>query len=441
MHYDLVDIRILEYSLVGSGLGIGGAGFIVSELSIVVVGAGIVGASTALALQRDGHKVTLVDREAPCAGASLGNAGVIVNAFCAPTAMPGIAIDALRMLGQPLGSLSIRPAYLPTILPWLVRFVLESRRSRVTENARNLHALTCRSNLGWRQLTHNTRLAELIHDGGWLTVYESERSFAKSSDERELNDANNVPYEILSAADIQDLEPNLAPIFQHGIFDRDCLWISNPERMVLSMVDMLIAQGGTYKAFDVQSLDMRGPQVVLKNTSASMSAEKIVIAAGAWSKPLARQAGNNLPLDTERGYHLMLPVGDSRLLNRPVLSAEYNCVLAPMESGLRLTGHDELAGVDAAPDYRHIRKLLPVAKKILPGIDATEQSVWMGCRPSLPDSLPVIGYARRSPNILYAFGHQHLGMTLGPATGFIIADLVAGRDPGIDLTPYRPERY
>lgn len=206
------------------------------------------------------------------------------------------------------------------------------------------------------------------------------------------------------------------------------------------MVDMLIARGGTYKTFDVQSLDMHGPQVVLKSASASMSAEKIVIAAGAWSKPLARQAGNNLPLDTERGYHLMLPVGDSRLLSRPVLSAEYNCVLVPMESGLRLTGHDELAGVDAAPDYRHIRKLLPIAKRILPGIDATEQSVWMGCRPSLPDFMPVNGYARRNPNILYAFRHQHRGMTLGPATGFIIADLIAGRDPGIDLTPCRPEK-
>lgn len=412
-----------------------------SDLSIIVVGAGIVGASTALALQHDGHKVTLVDREAPCAGASFGNAGAIVNASCAPTAMPGIFFDALRTLGQPLSPLTIRPAYFCKILPWLIRFVLESRRSRVSENARNLHALTRRSNQGWRELTRDTRLAELIHDGGWLTVYESERSFAKSSDERELKDANNVPYEILSAADIRGLEPNLAPIFERGIFRRDSLWISDPQKMVQGMVDLLIARGGKYRQFDAQSIDFQGQQVILKNTSATILADKVIIAAGAWSKSLARQVGDRLPLDTERGYHLMLPARNNRLLNRPVMNAELTFVLVPMESGLRLAGQDELAGVDAAPDYRRIRQLLPEAKRMLPGIEGTEESVWMGCRPSLPDSLPVIGFARRSRNVLYAFGHQHLGITLGPATGLIIADLVAGRDPGIDLMPYRPERY
>lgn len=412
-----------------------------SELPIVVVGAGIVGASAALALQRDGHHVTLVDRDAPCAGASFGNAGAIVNGSCEPTAMPGIVLDGLRMLSQPLAPLSIRPAYLPKILPWLIRFALESRRSKVVENAKNLHALTRRSIEGWRRLTDNSALTGLIRTGGWLTVYESERSFANSATERELKDANNVPYEILTAADLRDLEPNLAPIFQHGIFNRDSLRITNPQRMVQGLVDELVSQGGSYQQFDVQSIDLHAQQLTLKNGTSSISAKKVIIAAGAWSKPLARQVGNRLPLDTERGYHLMLPLENSRLLSRPVVNAEAGCVLAPMDTGLRLTGQDELAGVDATPDYSRIRKLLPIAKRMLPGIDPTEQSVWMGCRPSLPDSLPVIGYSRRSANVLLAFGHQHLGMTLGPATGLIIADLVAGRDPGLDLAPYRPERY
>lgn len=412
-----------------------------SELSIVVVGAGIVGTSTALALQSDGHHVTLVDREAPCAGASFGNAGAIVNASCTPTAMPGIIFDALRMLGQPLSPLTIRPAYLHRILPWMIRFVLESRRSRVSENARNLHALTSRSIDGWRQLTDGTELARLIREGGWLEVYESTKSFTKTHDERGLMDANGVPYEILSATEVLELEPNLAPIFTQGILRRDSLWLSNPQRMVRRMVDLLVALGGIYKQFDARTVEIDGRKVAIHSPTASITTDKVVIAAGAWSKRLAQQTGNDLPLDTERGYHVMMGASNSRLLSRPVMNAELAFVLTPMDPGLRLSSQDEFAGIDAAPDYRHIRRLLPFAKRMVPAVDTTEESVWMGCRPSLPDSLPVIGFATRSENVLYAFGHQHLGMTLGPATGLIIADLVAGRDPGIDLTPYRPERY
>jgi D-amino-acid dehydrogenase len=211
--------------------------------------------------------------------------------------------------------------------------------------------------------------------------------------------------------------------------------------MVQGMVDLLITRGGAYQQFDVRTMAIEGPKILLGNASQSMSADKVIIAVGAWSKSLAQQGGNKLPLDTERGYHLMLPSANSRLLSRPVVNAESSFVLVPMDSGLRLAGQDELAGVDAAPDFRRIRKLLPAAKRMLPELDVTEQSAWMGCRPSLPDSLPVIGFARRSKNILYAFGHQHLGITLGPTTGLIIADMVAERDPGIDLAPYSPERY
>lgn len=411
------------------------------ELSIVVVGAGVVGASVALALQRDGHQVTLVDREAPCAGASFGNAGAIVDRSCVPTAMPGIALDALRMLGNPLAPLSIRPAYLHKALPWLIRFVLESRRSRVAENATNLHAISSRSIAGWRELTDGTNLSGLLREGGWLEVYETSHSFAATLGRREIMDAQCAPYDILDAGDIRDLEPHLAAVFEHGILRRNCLWVSNPQRMVTGMVDLLVAQGGTFCRFDAQSIDIGNEQIVRDGSGTSIDANKVVIAAGAWSKSLAGQAGDKLPLEAERGYHIMLGTRNSRLLSRPVLNGESSFVLVPMESGLRMTCQVELAGVNGAADYRRIRRMLPLAKKMVPEIDATEESVWMGCRPSLPDSLPVIGFARRSKNILYAFGHQHLGMTLGPSTGLIIADLIAGRDPGIDLAPYRPDRY
>lgn len=412
-----------------------------SDQSIAIIGAGIIGASTALALQQDGHRVTLLDRQEPCAGASFGNAGLIVNGSCVPTAMPGIVLDGLRMLGQPLSALSVRPAYFAKILPWLLRFAAESRRSKVARNARHLHALTDRAIDSWRQLTKNTQLGGLLESGGWIKVYESERSFAATKNARLLMDDNGTPYDILTAADIHDLEPRLAPIFDRGIYQSDSLWLSNPDRMVRAMVSLVQSRGGIYRQFDVRSLHIDSNSVRLSDPDRSMSFDKIVIATGAWSKPLCRQLGDKVSLDTERGYHLMLATGAGHLLSRPVFNGDSSFVLSPMETGLRLTTQIEFAGLDAAPDYRHIRSLLPVARRMLPGIEQAEISAWMGCRPSLPDSLPVLGFASRTQNVLYAFGHQHLGITLGPMTGLVIADLVAGRDPGIDLSPYKADRF
>ncbi|MCZ6641141.1 MAG: FAD-binding oxidoreductase [Gammaproteobacteria bacterium] len=412
-----------------------------SDISIIVIGAGIVGVSAALALQRDGHHVTLLDREKPCAGASFGNAGLICNASCVPNAMPGIATDIVRMIGKPLAPVSIRLAYLLRIFPWLIRFLYESRPSRVQQNAHNLHALTRRAIDGWRRLTENTDLARLLKEGGWLKVYESERSFEATYNARVLMDEIGSPYDILAAGDIQDLEPQLAPIFDHGILLRDILKIDNPGRIVQGMVDLFVNRGGVYEQFEVRTIRIEGEIIKLQNTGGSKSADKVIVAAGAWSGPLAKQLGDVVPLDTERGYHLMFSVGSSALLNRPVMNGDVPFVLCPMETGLRLTSQVEFAGLDAPADFRRVRSLLPEVRRMLPGIDDAEKSVWMGCRPSLPDSLPVLGFASNSNNVLYAFGHQHLGITLGPISGLIVADLVAGRDPGVDLTPYRPERY
>jgi D-amino-acid dehydrogenase len=254
-------------------------------------------------------------------------------------------------------------------------------------------------------------------------------------------DKNGTPYEILTAADIQDLEPQLAPIFERGIYQSDSMRLTNPDRMVRGMVDLLLSRGGTYKKFEVRSIRLGGNTIELQGPSNTMSADKVVIAAGAWSRPLSQQLGDNIALDTERGYHLMLSTDSSALLSRPVMNGSFSFVLSPMEMGLRLTTQIEFAGLDATPDYRWVRSLMPAARRMLPGIDKAETSVWMGCRPSLPDSLPVLGFASKTNDVLYAFGHQHLGITLGPISGLIIADLVAGRDPGIDLAPYRPDRF
>lgn len=395
----------------------------------------------ALSLVRDGHRVLLLDRVGPAAGASFGNAGAIVNGSCLPTAMPGIWKEALRSIGNPLSPLSIRPAYLPHALPWLIRFVGDSRPSRVLCIARDLYALTRRAVPSWRRLTDGTDLAGFLHDGGWLKVYESERSFARTAASRNLMDAVGSSYEVLSAGDIRELEPNLAPVFKYGIFQKDSLRCADPRGLVVTMVEHAVAAGAEFRKVEVTGLSVDGERVRVQGPAEPVLADKVVIAAGAWSGKLASQVGNPLPLDTERGYHMMLSKGSERLLSRPVMNGDLFFVLSPMADGMRMTSQVEIAGLDAPPSYARIRKLLPEARRMLPELNAAETSVWMGCRPSLPDSLPVIGASKLSANVLLAFGHQHLGLTLAATTALIISSLVAGRDPGLDLDPYRPGRY
>ena len=408
---------------------------------IVIIGAGVIGAASALALQADGSDVVLIDRKAPCAGASFGNAGVIVNGSCVPTAMPGILFDVVRMLGQTLPPLSIRPTYFHKILPWLLRFIWQSRTAAVKHNATHLHALSEHAVTSWQRLVGTSTLSCLLEETGWLKVYESEKTFAATSKARKLMDETGSKYEVLSAAEILDLEPALAPIFNFGLYQKDCLRIVSPKRLVQGMVDLLLSRGGAFTQFAVEHIQLESEKVSLTGPTGILNADKVVVAAGAWSRSLARQLGDDVPLDTERGYHLMLPASTPSLLNGPVMNGESSFVLSPMEDGLRLTSQVEFGGLCADPDYARVRSLLPVAKRMLPGLDAREESVWMGFRPSLPDSLPVLGFSSKSNRVLYAFGHQHLGMTLGAISGSVVADLVAGRKPIMDVSPYNPQRF
>jgi D-amino-acid dehydrogenase len=408
---------------------------------IIIIGAGAIGAATALALQKDGRKVSLIDRDEPCAGASFGNAGATVNGSCAPTAMPGALFDGIRMVAQTESPFSIHPAYLHKLGPWMFRFVLQSRSSAVTKNAYSLHALSQHAVASWQQLIKLSELWSLFRSTGWLKVYESSKTFARAAKSRELMDQLGVPYELLNAAQIRDLEPALSPIFKHRFYQQDSLSISNPKQLLTGMVKQLVDFGGVYIQFTVAQIAVRDNSVDLVGLGEKLSTDKVVIGSGAWSRSLASQLGDNIPLDTERGYHLMLGQPSQWLLSRPVVNDEDSFVLSPMQTGLRMTAQVEFAGINIAPNYTKVRRLLPLAKRMLPKLDTREQSVWMGFRPSLPDSLPALGFSSQSNNVLYAFGHQHLGMTLATISGQIIADLVAGREPPIAVSPYRPNRF
>lgn len=407
----------------------------------VVVGAGIVGASCALFLQREGHAVTLLDPREPGGGTSLGNAGIISLGSVAPVGTPGLLAGLPAMLLDRDGPLALRWRHLPALLPWLARLVLASRPSRVERSAGVLAALLDRADRAHDILVQQCGLADLVRTGGWLKVARSrDRLESGTAAERRWLERYGRTFRLLDAAEIHELEPALAADVTAGLLLPHNRAIRHPQRYVAGIVRTFAERGGRHLRSEARSLVRQEGRVAgVLTGEGSLAADIVVIAAGAFSRELVASAGLRVPLEAERGYHVMLP-HPSETLRRPVYSIEDGFVLAPMEHGIRLTGGVELARRDAPPDYRRIRRLVPRARRLVPQLATTIESEWQGHRPSLPDSLPVIGEAPGVANLFLAFGHQHVGMTLGPATGMLIADLVAGRSPGLDLEPCRADR-
>ncbi|MEM7221549.1 MAG: FAD-binding oxidoreductase [Pseudomonadota bacterium] len=406
----------------------------------VVIGAGIVGLSCALYLQRDGHQVTLIDPREPGTATSFGNAGGIVATASAPVVMPDTWKQLHKLLLDPLGPMVVRWRYLPKIAPWFLRALIAGRSKRVEEISDALCALNTGVIAAWHDLARLAGAEEMLRPVGWFKVYETDKGFGRSAPERALMAKRDQKFEVLNADEIRQLEPGLAPIFKHGFFQPDCDLVVNPGRMTGQLAAAFSAGGGAVLQAEATGFDLAERPYRVRTTHEALDAEIIVLAAGAWSRGLAKQLGAPLPLDTERGYHLMLPPAEPGL-RRPTVHGELSFCLSPQEGGIRIASQDEFAGVDAPPDYRRIRSLIPQAKRMLPSLEAEEQSVWLGRRPSFPDSLPVIGPSARHPGVFFAFGHGHLGMTQGPVTGRIIADLAAQRDPGLDPAPFSAERF
>jgi D-amino-acid dehydrogenase len=407
--------------------------------SVTIVGAGIVGICCARFLQRDGHRVTVLDPREPGDGASFGNAGIIASCEVAPIATPEILKRIPGMLLDPYGPVRLRWRYLPWIAPWLWKLVRATRAGRVEAIATALAALLSSAEAAHRDLLQEAGAADLLRHQGWLKVFETEAACARVS-AHELPQQHGVRFDVLDQAEIRQLEPALAPIFRHALWFPDCGSIINPKRLVLALARAFAADGGTILREAATGFDLRDGERVVLTEAGRHAAGAIVLAAGAWSRPLAAALGAPVPLDTERGYHLMFDAGEARL-SRPTLWGEHYINLVPMEDGLRLTSGVEFGGLAAPPDWRWIERLGALARRMLPGLSAAPRSRWLGFRPSLPDSLPVLGRAPRHRDVYFAFGHQHLGVKLGAVTGRIVADLVAGRDPGIDLSPYRAERW
>jgi D-amino-acid dehydrogenase len=408
-------------------------------LRVAVVGAGIVGVCCALHLQHAGHEATLIDPHAPGTATSFGNAGGIVTGSVVPNSTPALRRGIPRILTDPDSPVRLRWSYLPKIAPWLLRFLREGSDTRVRQIAAGLQPLVSRAYEAHCELIALTGADGIVRPVGWLKVFETEAGFAATAYDREIMAANDVRFDVLNADEIHQLEPPLARRFVKGLLQPDSAFVSSPYRLTESYVAHFVRLGGTVVPDRARGVRPTDRGVELDCERGFLAFDRVVVAAGAWSNQLAGQLGDRVLLDTERGYHLNIDAPTE--LRRPVVFPEMGFVLAPMEDGVRMTSGVELAGLDAPPDFSRIRRLLPHAQQMLPGLSDKVTRQWMGYRPSTPDSLPVIGASPHAPRVFYAFGHQHLGLTLSAITGRLVTALINGLPPEVDVTPYRVGRF
>ena len=412
---------------------------------VVVIGAGIVGIAAASWLRRDGNDIVVIDPAGPGEGASFGNAGCLNGSSVVPMSMPGTIRNAPRWLADPLGPLSVRWRHLPALTPWLVRFARAGTAENAARTARALRALLAPSLACLDPLVRNAGAGHLVEKRGHLVVYRSDAACAKEEPHWDLRRDNGITWETLGPDELRQLEPALSRDYVRGRFIAENGHTSDPHRLVCALAEALVRDGAEIRRARATGFELDGSRLKSVRTDAgAIAADVAIVAAGAFSAPLAALLGDKVPLETERGYHLMLrdPEAAPRI---PTTEADGKFVATPMLGGLRFAGTVEFAGLDAPPDWRRARVLLAQGQRMFPALAATPDeariSVWMGHRPSLPDSLPVLGRSRRSPDVIHAFGHGHVGMAAAPMTGKIVSDLVAGRDPGIDMAPYRAARF
>ncbi len=407
---------------------------------VIVIGAGVIGLSTALMAQARGLSVTVVDREGPAAGASAGNAGAFAFTDILPLASPGILRKAPKWLLDPLGPLSIPPAYALQIAPWLFRFWRACSPRAVAASTTAQTRLMDLSRAELEPFLAATGTLGMLRKDGNLQVYESEAEFRASLPGWQAREAHGIEFRHMTAADMAALQPGLSPRFIKGTFTPGWFSIADPKDYVLALADRFRAQGGTILTAEVTRLEPHESGVYIRTNGKSLSADKVVIAAGAFSHRIAASLGDRIPLETERGYNTTLPPGAFDLRCQMTFGG-HGFVISRLSSGIRVGGAVELGGLSLPPNYKRSEAMLRKAKAFLPDLKTGGGTQWMGFRPSLPDSLPAIGRSKASPRVIHAFGHGHLGLTQSAGTARLVADLLTDQTPPVDLTPFSPQRF
>ncbi len=412
-----------------------------SRPQVIVIGAGVIGLSVALALQARGQSVTVLDREGPAAGASAGNAGAFAFSDILPLASPGILRQAPKWLLDPLGPLSVPPAYALRIAPWLFRFWRACSPEQVARSTLVQTALMDLSRAELEPFLMATGTLPMLRKDGNLQVYEGEAEFRAAAPGWQARADHGIEFLHLTPDGMAEIQPGLSPQFTHGTFTPGWYSIADPKLFVLALADRFRAAGGQIEQAEVMAVRAVEGGAVLKLTDgAERRAARVVLAAGAHSHKLAKGLGDLVPLETERGYNTTLP-GSAFDLRTQVTFGGHGFVITRLSSGIRVGGAVELGGLDLPPNFKRSDAMLKKARAFLPGLKADGGTQWMGFRPSLPDSLPVIGRSHATARVIYAFGHGHLGLTQSAGTARLVADLATDRPPPLNLEPLSAQRF
>ena len=412
-----------------------------ARTDVLVLGAGIVGTSIALHLAKRGLAVALIDRAGAGEGTSFGNAGIIEGNTIFPQAFPSDLGRLARIALKLAPEANYHAAFLPHVVPWLAAFYAWSQPQRLVETATVMRPFFARAVAEHELLMAESGASSYLRKSGWLKLFRKDRSFAGTARERELAAHFGITTAVLDVDAARALEPSLEPVFRHAIFLKDVVSLSNPLAVTRAYAQRFSGLGGVVLNGDARTLRRDGGRWRVTAETGIVEAPQAVIALGPWAPDVLAPMGIRLPLGIKRGYHRHFRANGNAALARPVLDADSGYCLAPMEQGIRLTTGAEFAARDAPPTPVQLERALPAARELFALGDPVEPTPWMGSRPCFADSRPVIGRAPGQSGLWLAFGHGHWGLTLGAATGRLVAELMTDATPFIDPTPFRAERF
>tara|TARA_B100000963_G_scaffold173016_1_gene150465 strand:- start:55 stop:1311 length:1257 start_codon:yes stop_codon:yes gene_type:complete len=411
--------------------------------SVGIIGSGIQGVCTGLQLIKKGIPVTIFDRQDPLSTefkpASYGNAGHFSPYAVLQFNRPDILNDVPKMLLSSYGPLALKWNYIPKMFNWFLYYLRNCNKQSMMHTAKYMHQILSLSNDAYEEIFQEIDTSGLIEKKGIIYVW-TNKNLKSRELEIKVRDELGIKQKLLSKREVLELEPNLAPVFDAGVIYESAMHARDPHGILKQIFKLFLEKGGKFIQTNVQSIEqLTINETIIRAESEEYKFEKSVIASGAFSKKLTDQLGENIPLDTERGYHVHFKDKES-LISRPVIFLDRGFGMTPMNQGLRAVGTVELGGLENPPSKKRIEYIVKCAKELLPQL-GHHQDEWLGFRPTLPDFLPILGPSLKNKNIIYAFGHQHLGWTLGAITGKIISGVVAGEKTNLDLTPYSSKRF
>ena len=410
-------------------------------MTTAVIGAGIIGTALAYQLQKRGRKVVLIERDAPGKGASYGNMASIAVTEFMPASRPSIWKQIPGWMLDPEGPVRVRPAYMPKLTPWFLRFIAASRPSKLRRLETQGAALCARVYDDLTPLLKETGLEGELSEEGCLSLYSDDTEFKADREHIEILERFGFPHEVIGRQAIKALEPEISEKIGLAVLFPQNRSMRNPYQFVVKLAERFTVLGGRIEQGEVVDFERgEGMKAVLLKNGRRIEADEVVVAAGVHSARIAKMLGEPVPLETERGYHTQI-MKPGVSLKHSIIWPARAFMVTPTAGGIRVGGTVEMAGIDAAPDYRRSKVTVKRAMEALPNLRCEDFTEWMGHRPAFPDTVPVMSASAKTNGLFYAMGHGHLGLTYAATNARLMVDLITGATPPIDMKPYRVDRF